>query len=222
MKKLFLLVAGLACLITLSIVIGCGLQKSNVTYVVNVSGLSSSLQTASFEVTADDNTTAGSYHIVPHGIAPSVTLTARNFYSTNAAFVTPQILLNRVHVDYSVVTDSNSILGTWTPTAVDTATDILIPRSAASTGGGSGEASGSGEAGSSTTVVLNNINTFAHMSEVANKILTVNQTFDGATYKYSLSLRTNFTARANVTLSGQDEYGNAVSTSFVTDIQYVK
>ena len=216
MKKLFLLCAGLACLLTFSIIFGCGLQKSNVTYTVSVSSLSAALQTASFEVAADNSAVAGSYTIKTHGFAPSVTVSARNYYSTDSRFVTPRTTFNRVHVDYSVVTDSAGILTGWTPTSVDSATNIVIPRSAS--GGASGEASGSGEA--TATVVLNNITGQAHMADVGNRILTVNQTVSSGVYSYTLSLRTNLVVRATVTISGQDEYGNAVSTGFTADIQY--
>jgi len=220
MKKLILLCAALASLFAISLLIGCGLQKSNVTYVVRASGFATVMQTVSYEVAAVNNAVAGSYVITPHGVAPSLTLTASNFYSTDQNFVTPYITLNRVHIDYSVVTDSQSILAGWTPTAVDTATNsFIIPRGSSSSGA-SGEASASGEAGSSTTALLNNLTNFNHLSEVANKILTVNQTVSGGVYSYTLSLKTILVVRANVTLSGQDEYGNPVSTGFITDIQY--
>ncbi len=221
MKKLFLLVGALVSLIAISALIGCGLQKSNVTYTVQASGLNPVLQTASFEVVATNGgATATSYQIIPHGIAPAVTLTARNYYSTNSSFVTPQVTFTHAHVDFTVITDTGNVMTGFTPTSVDTDTYFFIPRGTAS-GGPSAEATqaSSGE-GVSTTEILNNINTAAHMSEIGNRILTVNSSVSGGVYSFSLSLKTQLVLRAVVTLSGQDEYGNAVSTGFTIQIQY--
>jgi hypothetical protein len=221
MKKGILLCGTLCCLIGLSVVIGCGLQKSNKTYTVTVSGLSASLQTVSYEVSTVNNTSATGYSILGSGTAPTLTLTARNFYSTDSRFVTPQITFNRVHVDYSIVTDSGSILGAWKPTAVDNAANIIISRGIPSITA-SGETSASGEAGVTTTVVLNDLTAFPHLAEVANKIINVSVSGPVlGIYSFSISLKTNLVVRATVTLSGEDEYGNGVSTDFTTDIQYV-
>lgn len=222
MKKVILTVGTLLCLIGLSVVIGCGLQKSSKTYTVTVAGLSPSLQRATFEVTSVNNTLPNGYAVVLGGVYPTITLTASNFYSINSAFVTPRIVFNRVHVDYSIITDSGSILGTWTPTAVDNAANIVIPRGIPSIGA-SGEVSASGEAGVSTTFILSNLTPTSHMVEVANKIVNVNVSGPvGGVYSYILTLKTRLVVRATVTLSGADEYGNAVSTDFTTDIEYVE
>ena len=221
MKKLFLLCFALAGLLAFSVLVGCGLQKSSVNYTVTVNDIDPSIQSVSFEVQTVNNTLPTGYFIQAIGGNQNITLTASNFYSTNPVFVTPRILINHIHIDYAIVADSAGILGGFTPTAADNAANIVIPRG--SSGNGiSGEATGSGEAGVSTSIAFNNLISGYHINEIGNKIISVQVSGPSSgVYSYLLSYKTHMVERATVTLSGQDEYGNAVATSFTVDIQYI-
>jgi len=197
------------CLAGIIFLAGCGLERSSTTYKVTVKNLAAAGQTVTYAVVTVNSLEVNGYNVTETPSGLSLTLSSKNFYSTSNDFSVPLITFNRLQIAYSVDRDSNNVLGAWTPAAIDTAVNIVLPRTA----------SGEGTA----TVDMNALTPFSHMSEVADKIVVVTATpAVPLGYTFSLGLTTYLVVGADVLLSGTDENGNAVSTSFSTNINYQK
>ena len=195
------------CMVGMVFLIGCGLERSSTTYKVTVKNLATAGQTVSYKAVTVNSLEADGYVITETPSSLPLTLSSANFYSTSSSFFVPQITFNRIQIAYSVDRDSANVLGAWTPAAIDTAVNIVLPRTA----------SGEGTA----TLDMNVLTPFSHMSEVADKIVCVTASLGvGGGFVFELNVTTYLVVRADVVLSGTDENGNAVSTSFSTNINY--
>lgn len=194
-------------ILAFAFLVGCGvLEKSNKQYSLTVDTLGQASQVVTFEVTTLDNTIPTGYALNIFTVGFPLVLKSTNFYSTNPDFTVPQITINRAHIDYRVTADSNNFLGAWEPTPKDIGLNIVVPRAPIS---------------AEATISMNSLTPYAHMKEVADKIVVVYATPDPqGKYVFTAAFLTDLMVRADIALSGADENGNAVATSFTTNIDY--
>jgi hypothetical protein len=200
--KLIFLAIGL-----IALAAGCGLEKSAKNYQVVTGSATDTGLTVTYSIKSVSSTEATGYAILNTTSGTSTNISVSNFYSSSTDFYVPQITLSRLQVAYSIDSDTAGILGAWVPTPVDTAINIVLPRT---------------KSQSTITTNLSPVLSNAHMAEVAGKILAANALLQpGGTYFFHISLLSNILVRADVTLSGVDENGAAVSTGFSTNISYL-
>ncbi len=190
-----------------ALIVGCGMEKSNKNYQVTTGSTTDSGLTVTYSIKSVSSAEATGYAVLYSTSDTKTTITAGNFYSTSTDFSVPQITLNHMTVAYSIDSDTAGILGTWKPTPISTAINVVMPRTAGQ---------------SSVTANLNAILSNSHIAEVAGKIVTVTSLLqpDGS-YFFRINLLSNILVRANVVLSGVDENGSDVTTSFSTNISYL-
>jgi hypothetical protein len=212
-----ILVAGSFFLLIACVLYGCSsLQKSSKNLDVSIASTTNASQPILYTLAVTDASSEAGFHVTITPAAVAATATSRLLYSTNSrSFVTPQINFNRIQVKYTVAEDTNGKLNGYTPAALDTGINVVIPRSSAASGSGEGSVS------SSTTISLNDISSYDHGLEIFGKIGKVTATAKGdGTFSFTIGLTSIVVVRADVTLSGADEYGNAVSCGFSTSIDY--
>jgi len=202
---LFLLLAGFA-----AFTISCGMQKVSENYYVSVDSLGNTGEKITYVLLVTNASSETGYVVNAATTTESLVLRSKCTYTNNPTYMLPRITYNTINVVYTVDLDTNNILGSWRPSPFTSGISILIPR-------GSQEAS--------TTLSMNNLTPWSNINEVNNKIVTVEVTpIDPLAvplyYNFVLSLKTGLIVRADVTLTGSDEYGAAVTTKFSTNVSY--
>lgn len=202
--------------ISLLPVLGCSdLSKVSVSDYYEVYASSSTDgYTTSYALTITDSSSINGYNVAYSLPNPAITLhiTPKGSLSIKEL---PMVTFNTMKVTYSIVSDTQGVLGTWTPTTIDTSVNLVISGTSSS---------GSGEASSSSAIfVLNNISSSALAREVYNKICSVTTTLKAdATYDFTLVLSTGLIVKADVLLSGIDNYGKEQTLRFSTNLYFTK
>ena len=193
---------------------GCSsLQKNSQNVDVSVGGTANANQSISYSLVITNPSSESGYKLTITPASVPATITSRLLYSTDGRdFVVPQITFNRAQVAYTVSMDTGHALTGWTPPALDTGINFVIPRSTPSANNG-------GAVSSTATINLNDIATFNLGQQIFNMIGSVITTINAdGTYNFTLALSSQVVLKADIILSGTDEYGNAVTCSFSTAI----
>lgn len=207
MKYVLLLV--ISCM--LFVVCGCN-TSINISDYYNLSAASSdSSATISYSTTSVDTTKTTGY--VLNQSLPTISFVL----STNAkehvsSVILPRVAFTSMTVAYTVVSDTQAVLGTWKPDPQTTGVNIIIP-SSSGTGATTGESSGS------VTATIGNIASATLATQVFGKIGSVSASA-AAPYSFTPSLSTGLAIKADVTLSGTDDREKAVTLPLSTTIYF--
>lgn len=202
----------------ISTLLGCSnFQSSSISdyYSVQASSTSDN-STIYYSVASVDNSIATGYSL--SNTLPVIDFSLTSLAKDNYKSITlPSIHFTSMKVTYSVVGDSKSVIGTWTPSTLDTGISVVIPGATSSSGGADGAFS------SSVSATLNNIASTALANQVFTKIGTVTSTLNGSgAYVFGITLSTDLTVRADVILTGKDDRDKDVTLPFSTTISFAK
>jgi len=202
------------------LILGCGNQMTVSDYYSVYANNTSDNATVVYSVISGDNSIPSGYSL--NQTLPTISLSLETLAKDNySQAILPSINFTSMKVSYTVVGDTNSVVGTWTPSGLETGVALNIP--GASSGGTSGT-TGSSESGapsSSVTVTLNNIATAALARQVFAKIGSITPIVNGSgSYLFKIALSTALTIQANVTLTGTDDRNKPVTLTFPVTITF--
>lgn len=185
---------------------GCsGSQISISDYYTLAASSTSGAATTTYTLVVVNSANANGY-AVNQGL-PTLTYALTSIPKDNStALLMPRINFTSAKVDYTVVQDTQGVIGTWSISSVTSGINFSIPQ---------------GTGAQSATVTLNNVATSAIAQAVFAKIgtVTASQNVDG-TYAFKIALSTGLGIRANVTLTGTDDRGKEVSLPISTTLLF--